>query len=118
MRSRHDRRLLSNNRKASEAGRLIVRKKYPQIPPKEEFSLSECDKTLMKVLTQLCVQGSENRLPGEQALCGPQKPKRRACSNCKPASRLKKHLKNAREAGIIKVQLLYILPKIRLSAVY
>ena len=75
MRSRYDRRPLSNNLKASEAGRLIVRKKYPQIPPKVEFSLSKCDKTLMKVLTQLCVQGSENRLPGEQALCRPQKNK-------------------------------------------
>ena len=45
-----------------EADRLIVRKEYPQIPPKVEYSLSERGKSLMKVLDQLCIWGEENRL--------------------------------------------------------
>lgn len=33
-----------------EADRLIIRKEYPQIPPKVEYSLSDRGKSLMKVL--------------------------------------------------------------------
>lgn len=44
------------------ADQLIVRKEYPQIPPKVEYSLSERGKSLMKVLDQLCGWGEENRL--------------------------------------------------------
>ena len=54
---------LSSNRKELEADQLIVRKEYPQIPPKVEYSLTERGKSLMKVLDQLCVWGTENRLP-------------------------------------------------------
>ncbi len=54
---------LSSNLKELEADRLIVRKEYPQIPPKVEYSLTERGKSLMKVLDQLCVWGTENRLP-------------------------------------------------------
>ena len=50
------------NLKELEADRLIVRKEYPQIPPKVEYSLSERGKSLMKVLDQLCIWGEENRL--------------------------------------------------------
>lgn len=53
---------LSSNLKELEADRLIVRKAYPQIPPKVEYFLSERGKSLMKVLDQLCVWGEENRL--------------------------------------------------------
>ena len=53
---------LSSNLKELEADRLIVRKEYPQIPPKVEYSLSERGKSLMKVLDQLCIWGEENRL--------------------------------------------------------
>lgn len=53
---------LSSNLKELEADRLIVRKEYPQIPPKVEYSLSERGESLMKVLDQLCVWGSENRV--------------------------------------------------------
>lgn len=54
---------LSSNLKELEADQLIVRKEYPQIPPKVEYSLSERGKSLMKVLDQLCIWGEENRLP-------------------------------------------------------
>lgn len=54
---------LSSNLKELEADRLIVRKEYPQIPPKVEYSLTKRGKSLMKVLDQLCVWGTENRLP-------------------------------------------------------
>ena len=54
---------LSSNLKELEADGLILRREYPQIPPKVEYSLSERGKSLMKVLDQLCVWGSQNRLP-------------------------------------------------------
>lgn len=53
---------LSSNLKELEASQLIVRKEYPQIPPKVEYSLSECGRSLMKILDQLCVWGEENRM--------------------------------------------------------
>ena len=52
----------TGNLKELEADQLIVRKEYPQIPPKVEYSLSERGKSLMKVLDQLCSWGEENRL--------------------------------------------------------
>lgn len=48
---------LSNNLKELEADRLILRKEYPQIPPKVEYSLSDRGRSLMAVLDQLCVWG-------------------------------------------------------------
>jgi DNA-binding HxlR family transcriptional regulator len=52
---------LSNNLKELEADRLIIRKEYPQIPPKVEYSLSDRGRSLMVVLDQLCVWGENNR---------------------------------------------------------
>ncbi len=52
---------LSNNLKELEADCLIIRKEYPQIPPKVEYSLSDRGKSLMSVLDQLCVWGENNR---------------------------------------------------------
>lgn len=52
---------LSTNLKELEADHLIIRKEYPQIPPKVEYSLSERGKSLMMVLDQLCVWGENNR---------------------------------------------------------
>lgn len=52
---------LSDKLKELEADRLIVRKEYPQIPPKVEYSLSDRGRSLMTVLDQLCVWGEENR---------------------------------------------------------
>ena len=45
----------------SEADRLIVRKEYPQIPPKVEYSLSERGKSLVPVLVAMCKWGGEHR---------------------------------------------------------
>ena len=47
--------------KELETDRLIIRKEYPQIPPKVEYSLSDRGKSLMEVLDQLCVWGEKNR---------------------------------------------------------
>lgn len=52
---------LSNNLKELEADHLIVRREYPQIPPKEEYSLTERGKSLMEILDLLCVWGEKNR---------------------------------------------------------
>lgn len=54
---------LSGNLKELEADRLIVRKEYPQIPPKVEYSLSQRGRSLMAVLDRLCQWGEENWLP-------------------------------------------------------
>ena len=52
---------LSSNLKELETDRLIIRKEYPQIPPKVEYSLSDRGKSLMSVLDQLCIWGENNR---------------------------------------------------------
>ncbi len=52
---------LSDKLKELEADRLIVRKEYPQIPPKVEYSLSDRGRSLMDVLDRLCIWGEENR---------------------------------------------------------
>ena len=53
---------LSTNLKELESDRLIIRRKYPQIPPKVEYSLSDRGKSLMAVLDQLCIWGEKNKL--------------------------------------------------------
>lgn len=52
---------LSNNLKELERDGLIIRKEYPQIPPKVEYRLSERGRSLMGVLDQLCIWGENNR---------------------------------------------------------
>ena len=52
---------LSSNNKELEADRMIIRKEYPQIPPKVEYSLSDRGTSLMVVLDQLCVWGENNK---------------------------------------------------------
>lgn len=54
---------LSQHLKELEADGLIVRKVYPQIPPKVEYSLTDRGHSLMEVLDKLCDWGNENRLP-------------------------------------------------------
>ena len=53
---------LSNNLKELEKDRLIIRKEYPQIPPKVEYSLTERGKSLIPILDQMCDWGEQNRL--------------------------------------------------------
>ena len=52
---------LSLSLKELENDGLIIRKEYPQIPPKVEYALSSRGKSLMNVLDQLCIWGEENK---------------------------------------------------------
>ena len=53
---------LSLSLKELEADKLIVRKEYPQIPPKVEYSLSNRGKSLMPILDGMCDWGDKNRI--------------------------------------------------------
>lgn len=52
--------MLSTQLKELEADNLIIRKEYPQVPPKVEYSLSEKGLTIMPVLQCLCEWGSNH----------------------------------------------------------
>ena len=52
---------LSLSLKELENDGLIIRKEYPQIPPKVEYSLSERGKSLMPILDSMCEWGHNNR---------------------------------------------------------
>ena len=52
---------LSLSLKELERDGLIIRKEYPQIPPKVEYSLSDKGKSLMKILDELCTWGDEHK---------------------------------------------------------
>ena len=52
---------LSANLKELEADGLVVRREYPQIPPKVEYNLTPRGESLMLVLDQLCIWGEKNR---------------------------------------------------------
>jgi DNA-binding HxlR family transcriptional regulator len=45
-----------------EDDQLILRKEYPQIPPKVEYRLSERGKSLIPILDMMCTWGGKNRL--------------------------------------------------------
>lgn len=51
---------LSANLKELERDGLVVRKEYPQVPPKVEYSLTDLGESLMGVLDQLCLWGQEH----------------------------------------------------------
>lgn len=53
---------LSKTLKEMEEDKLIIRKEYPQIPPKVEYSLSERGKSLIPILDLMCIWGEKNRL--------------------------------------------------------
>lgn len=52
---------LSLSLKELERDGLIIRKEYPQIPPKVEYSLSDKGNSLMKILDELCTWGEKHR---------------------------------------------------------
>ena len=54
--------LFRGSLKELESDRLIIRREYPQIPPKVEYSHSDRGKSLMAVLDQLCIWGEKNKL--------------------------------------------------------
>lgn len=53
---------LSLNLKELEADGLLVRKEYPQIPPKVEYRLSQRGKSLIPILDAMCEWGEQNRV--------------------------------------------------------
>lgn len=53
---------LSATLKELENDQLVLRKEYPQIPPKVEYSLTERGQSLMPILDSLCQWGEEHRL--------------------------------------------------------
>ncbi|MNW38106.1 HTH-type transcriptional activator HxlR [compost metagenome] len=52
---------LSSQLKELEADAMVIRKEYPQIPPKVEYSLTDKAKTLLPVLEELCEWGAKNQ---------------------------------------------------------
>ncbi|GGG02700.1 MarR family transcriptional regulator [Paenibacillus albidus] len=54
--------------KELEAEKLIIRKEFPQIPPKVEYSLSDRGRSLMPLLNMMCEWGEENSLPAQEAV--------------------------------------------------
>lgn len=56
---------LSHNLKELEADGLVQREEYPQIPPKVEYSLTECGKSLIPILDMMCEWGDKNRAAAE-----------------------------------------------------
>jgi DNA-binding HxlR family transcriptional regulator len=54
--------------KELEAEDLIIRKEFPQIPPKVEYSLSERGISLIPLLHMMCNWGEENSLPNQKVI--------------------------------------------------
>ncbi|MCM1010327.1 MAG: helix-turn-helix transcriptional regulator [Fusobacterium sp.] len=52
---------LSSTLKELEKDGMILRKEYPQIPPKVEYSLSDKGKSFIPILSQMCYWGEEHR---------------------------------------------------------
>lgn len=52
---------LSNVLKELERDNLIIRKEYPQIPPKVEYSLSKKGESFIPILYSMCEWGEKNR---------------------------------------------------------
>lgn len=52
---------LSLTLKELEADGIVIRKEFPQIPPKVEYSLSERGESLVPVLHAMCDWGKRNR---------------------------------------------------------
>ncbi|WP_144005421.1 helix-turn-helix domain-containing protein [Clostridium sp. DL-VIII] len=52
--------MLSNQLRELELDNLIIRKEYPQVPPKVEYSLSEKGLSLMPVMEALCNWGHDH----------------------------------------------------------
>ena len=53
---------LSTTLKELERDGLVLRREYPQIPPKVEYSLTGRGKSLIPILDSLCDWGDKNRI--------------------------------------------------------
>lgn len=58
--------MLSMQLKELEKDGLIIRKEYPQIPPKVEYSLSGKGMSLFPIIDEMCKWGKEHALPKEK----------------------------------------------------
>ena len=56
---------LSSSLKELEKDGLIIRKEYPQIPPKVEYKKKKKGQSLMVILDQLCVWGEAHKNQAE-----------------------------------------------------
>ena len=54
------------NLKELENDGIIIRKEYPQIPPKVEYCLSKRGLSLMPILEEMCKWGEENWIDKEE----------------------------------------------------
>lgn len=63
-------RILTLQLRELECDDIIIRKVYPQVPPKVEYSLSELGKTLTPILLELQVFGEKIMLKYKQADLG------------------------------------------------
>lgn len=52
---------LSTQLKQMEQDGLVIRKEYPQIPPKVEYSLSDKGRSLYPIMQAMCEWGIENK---------------------------------------------------------
>ena len=52
---------LSTTLKELEKDNLIIRKEYPQIPPKVEYSLSEKGESIIPILNEMCIWGKKHK---------------------------------------------------------
>jgi DNA-binding HxlR family transcriptional regulator len=52
---------LSSQLKELEADGMVIRKEYPQVPPKVEYRLTNKAETLLPVLEGLCEWGVKNQ---------------------------------------------------------
>lgn len=50
---------LTNTLRELEADDLVIRKEYPQVPPKVEYSLSPRGKSLIPVMDTICLWGEK-----------------------------------------------------------
>ncbi|HET6581159.1 MAG TPA: helix-turn-helix domain-containing protein [Methanoregula sp.] len=53
-------RMLTKELRELESAGLVIRKVYPQVPPKVEYSLTEKGASVIPILDQLCDWGSEH----------------------------------------------------------
>lgn len=53
--------MLSETLKDLEKDGLVIRKEYPQVPPKVEYSLTEKGISLMPILDEMCEWGDKYR---------------------------------------------------------
>ncbi len=51
--------MLSTQLKELERDGLVIRREYPQVPPKVEYSLTEKGQSIMPILQEICKWGHE-----------------------------------------------------------